>query len=78
MIRAEDFMRGELSVPSTDADDLPECCWRCPFLQYKEFSTSIGEGLFYYFCAYNMAEREASSPPGCFQDHWPKGTAGGL
>ena len=68
MLRPEEFRLGQWSIPSMDADDLPECFWRCLFLQYKEFSTSPGAGQFYYFCAFPLAENGIESQPKCLED----------
>jgi hypothetical protein len=65
MLNPDEFRTGQYSIPSYDADDLPEYCFACNYLAYKEFSTSSGEGLFYYFCAYFADVREAAPTPPC-------------
>ena len=67
MITLEEFLTGQLSLPATEADDLPSCCFTCVYLSYKEFSANPGDGLFYYFCSYNLAERINETQPACFE-----------
>ena len=64
MIRADDFRPGDVSVPGIDADDLPDCCFRCAYLLTKEFSVS-SDGQFYYFCAYNWPDKITQTVPPC-------------
>ena len=68
MIQADDFRLGDLSIPSTDADDLPVCCFRCVYLLHKEFSVNVGDGLFYYFCAYNWPDKLTDAVPPCLTE----------
>lgn len=66
-MRAGDFRLGEVSVPGTDADDLPDCCCRCPYLVSKEFSVS-SDGQFSYFCAYNWPDKITQTSPPCLTE----------
>ncbi|MBW1991181.1 MAG: hypothetical protein JRI59_03455 [Deltaproteobacteria bacterium] len=65
MLRTDDFRRGDVSLPSLDADDLPECCWRCVYLMTKDFSVNYADSLFYYCCAYNWPDKLTDVPPPC-------------
>lgn len=65
MILADDFRMGDISIPGTDADDLPDYCFRCVYLLTKEFSVSYADGLFYYFCAYNWPDKITDTVPPC-------------
>ncbi len=67
MAGADEFRTGDFSIPGPDADEVPECCGRCPFLSYKEFSAS-GEGDFYYHCSYHWSDRDPQTPPPCLQN----------
>lgn len=51
------FRSGSLSLPANDADEVPAICFTCTYLAYKEFSMNEGQGLFYYYCAYQVAGR---------------------
>ncbi len=63
MIRVEEFLTGQLSVPVADADDLPPGCFGCPYFAYKEFS--VGDGAYYYFCGYHVAEKVSPAVAAC-------------
>ncbi len=63
----DEFRTGQLSIPSTDADDLPPGCLACPFLSYKEFSVGSGAGPFYYYCAYTWSDNPKGALPPCLQ-----------
>jgi hypothetical protein len=52
MLSLEEFRTGSVSLPATEADEVPPDCFACPYLSYKEFSMNEAEGLFYYYCAY--------------------------
>ena len=65
MTLIDEFRTGEVSLPSAEADDIPSCCFTCVYLLYKEFSVGEGDGLFYYYCAYNLAERINQALPAC-------------
>jgi hypothetical protein len=43
----EEFRFGILSLPATDAEDIPPGCFTCPCLAYKEFSMTEANGLLY-------------------------------
>ncbi len=63
-MRPEEFRLGSASLPVTDADDVPEVCFTCPYLAHKGFSTG-GAGLVYYFCAYFWPDKLTHTPPPC-------------
>lgn len=63
----EEFRTGSISLPATDADDLPPVCLVCPYLRPKEFSTGP-DGSFYYFCAYHWADELSRILPPCLKD----------
>jgi hypothetical protein len=64
MLSPEEFRTGSLSLPATEADEVPPVCFTCPYLSYKEFSTNEAEGLFYY-CAYYTPGRLSQEMPSC-------------
>jgi len=63
MITLEEFRTGQLSIPVTDLDSIPDCCFACPSLAYKEFS--VGQGLYYYFCGYYWQDETTRRLPPC-------------
>ncbi len=67
MVRREEFRTGSLSLPASDADEVPSGCFACPYLSYKEFSMNEAEGLFYfyYYCTYHALERSGQELPPC-------------
>ena len=67
MITLEEFLTGQLSLPATEADDLPSCCFTCVYLSYKEFSANPGDGLFYYYCCYSLSEGTNPTVPVCLE-----------
>jgi hypothetical protein len=75
MIRVAEFSTGQLSVPGADADDLPECCFACAYLAYKEFS--VGDGAFYYFCGCPWQAEISLAVPACEEEAAPPGVAHG-
>jgi hypothetical protein len=66
MIRIDEFRTGEISLPATDADDVPPACFACVYLSYKEFS--MGDGLYYYHCGYHSQDRTGQPGPPCLPD----------
>jgi hypothetical protein len=68
MVSLEEFRTGSLSLPSTEADEVPPGCFTCPFLAYKEFSMNEAEGLYYYFCAYYTPGRLSQEVPPCLTE----------
>ena len=58
-------MVGDISLPADDADDLPECCWRCVYLLHKEFSVSYVDGQVFLFCAYSWPDKLTDITPPC-------------
>ncbi len=54
MLSPGEFRPGMVSLPVSDADDVPACCLDYPYLQQKEFSTS--EDAAYLYCCYNYAD----------------------
>ncbi len=67
MENINDFRAGAYSMPGGDADELPDCCFRCVYLQAKEFSVSHGDS-FYYFCAYSWPDKLTQTEPPCLKD----------
>lgn len=65
MITPAEFRTGQYSIPLNMPDDLPECCGRCRFLSYEEFTVCFIDAPFYYHCAYSSAEKPADSLPPC-------------
>jgi hypothetical protein len=68
IVRREEFRTGSLSLPASDADEVPSGCFACPYLSYKEFSMNEAEGLFYYYCAYYALERSGQELPPCLRE----------
>ena len=52
MLTPEEFRRGSLSLPATEADEVPPGRFSRPYPACKEFSMNEAPGLFYYYCAY--------------------------
>jgi len=67
MLSVAEFRTGSISLPATEADDVPGGCFACPYLAYKEFSMNEAEGLFYYYCAYHLEGRLNQAPPPCLE-----------
>ena len=65
MIDLADFRTGLVSLPAIDGDDLPPCCFACPFLFQKEFSVNQGDDLFYFACAYSLPDKLNQAVPPC-------------
>lgn len=65
MLSPEEFRTGSLSLPATEADEVPPACFTCLYLAYKEFSMNEAEGLFYYYCAYYTPGRLSQEAPPC-------------
>jgi hypothetical protein len=65
MLSPEEFRTGSLSLPATEADEVPPDCFACPYLSYKEFSMNEAPGLFYYYCAYYTPGRLSLEHPSC-------------
>jgi len=68
MLRLEEFRTGSLSLPASEADEVPPLCFACQYLAYKEFSMNEAEGLFYYYCAYHLPGRLAQEEAPCLAD----------
>ncbi len=68
MLRVEDFRTGSLSLPATEADEVPTGCFTCPYLAYKEFSMNEADGLYYYYCAYHTPGRLTRQEPPCLDE----------
>jgi len=64
LITVEEFRSGAYSLPASDLDEFFSLCFSCVFLSLKEFS--VGDGLYYYFCIYNWADRINRTTPPCF------------
>jgi len=62
----DNFRAGAYSLPAADADELPDCCFRCVYLQVKGFSVSLSD-TFYYFCAYNWPDKLTDTVPPCLE-----------
>lgn len=63
MLSLAEFRTGLVSLPLTEADEVPACCFTCLYLQSKEFSTS--EGAAYLYCSYNNASWNSPADPPC-------------
>ena len=68
MLSPEEFRTGSLSLPATEADEVPSGCFTCLYLAYKEFSMNEAEGLFYYYCAYHTPGRLSQETPPCLSE----------
>ena len=65
MLTPEEFRRGSLSLPATEADEVPPGCFSCPYPACKEFFMNEAPGLFYHHCAYYTVERSLQEMPRC-------------
>jgi hypothetical protein len=65
MLSPAEFRTGLVSLPETEADEVPSCCFDCPDLQSKGFSTS--DDASYLYCSYNYVDGSARIPPPCQQ-----------
>lgn len=63
MLTCAEFRTGAVSLPVSEADAVPECCFACPCLQQKAFSTS--EEAVYLYCSYYDADAHTPVPPPC-------------
>jgi hypothetical protein len=70
MINLEEFRAGAYSLPGGDADELPDCCFQCVYLQVKGFSVSLSD-TFYYFCAYSWPDKLTQTEPPCLEESKP-------
>jgi hypothetical protein len=68
MITLDEFRTGQISLPVTDADDLPPCCFTCTYLLYKEFSVCSCDGPCYVYCGYGYEDKITRSLPPCLED----------
>ena len=55
MITLDEFRTGQISLPVTDADDLPPCCFTC-------------DGPCYVYCGYGYEDKITRSLPPCLED----------
>jgi len=62
-----EFLAGGYSLPAADADELPECCFRCIYLQAKGFSVALSDTS-YYFCAYFWPDKLTHTVPPCLEE----------
>jgi hypothetical protein len=67
VVNLDEFRAGSYSLPGSDGDDLPDCCFRCVYLQVKGFSVFLSD-TFYYFCAYNWPGRLTQTVPPCLEE----------
>jgi hypothetical protein len=65
MLSSAEFRTDMVSLPVTEADEVPACCFDCPCLQQKEFSTS--EGAAYMYCSYHYPETISQALPPCLK-----------
>ncbi len=72
MITPEEFRTGQHGIPFALQDELPECCSHCFYLIYEEFSVCYVEDPFYFYCAYNWADRLTDPVPPCLEPSQPK------
>lgn len=68
MITPEEFRSGQHSIPFHMHDELPECCGRCFYLVYEEFTVCFVNDPFYYHCAYSWPGRLTDVVPPCLQE----------
>jgi hypothetical protein len=65
MITCEEFRTGQHGIPFAWVEDLPECCGRCVYLVYEEYTVCMVEAPFYYYCAYNWPDKLTDTVPSC-------------
>ncbi len=68
MLTPEEFRTGQHSIPLNLAEELPECCSRCRFLIFEEFTVCFIDAPFYYQCAYSWTEKAPDSLPPCLAE----------
>jgi len=69
-MRPEDFRQLSVSLPVTDAGEVPEICFTCPFLASKWFSSGDADQA-YLFCAYPLPDRLTADHPPCLAETPP-------
>lgn len=65
MLSPAEFRTGQHSIPFHMQDELPDCCGRCPYLIYEEFSVCFIDDPFYFHCAYSWPTRINDQVPPC-------------
>ncbi len=63
----EEFRAGLITLPSTEAEELPGCCTRCVYLLAEETGGCFCGSPFYYFCAYSWPYKLTETPPPCLE-----------
>lgn len=67
MIDPAVFRTGQHSIPLTCRDEVPPCCFSCPYLVYEEFTVCFIQEPFYFHCAYNWPDKLTRVTPPCLQ-----------
>ncbi len=71
MILLHEFRAGQVSVPFGLADELPPCCFQCPYLMAEENPVCYCEQPFYYYCIYSWPDRLTQVTPPCLAGSMP-------
>jgi hypothetical protein len=67
MDNLDEFRAGGFSLPGGDGDELPDCCFRCVYLQTKGFSVALSDTV-YFFCAYSWPDKLTETVPPCLEE----------
>ena len=65
MIDPAHFRSGQHGIPFACREELPPCCFICPYLVYEEFSVCFIQDPFYYYCAYSWPDKLTEVTPPC-------------
>ena len=66
-INLEEFRTGQFRIPFSSQDELPSCCFTCPYLLAEEATVCFCES-FYYFCAYYWPDKLTQLEPPCLKE----------
>lgn len=71
MFLLHEFRAGQYGIPFGFSDDLPECCFRCPYLMAEENPVCYCDQPFYYYCVYSWPDRLTTDTPPCLAETAP-------
>lgn len=61
MLTPAEFRRQTRGLPADMQEEIPEICWRCPYLLYLETICACP----YYLCGYQLPDRLNQQTPPC-------------
>lgn len=65
MFILEEFRAGRFGVPFSQAEELPPCCFECPYLMHEENPVCFCQQPFYYYCVYSWPDKLTDTPAPC-------------